>query len=71
MSIVFLPMGIVLATSLFCQLEFKNNAWKQVHTAPIGYSSVYFAKLIVVLAMMAQLFILFNVGIIFLWQYLH
>lgn len=63
MSIVFLPMGIVLATSLFCQLEFKNNAWKQVHTAPIGYSSVYFAKLIVVLAMMAQLFILFNVGI--------
>lgn len=44
MSIVFLPMGIVLATSLFCQLEFKNNAWKQVHTAPIGYSSVYFAN---------------------------
>lgn len=62
MSIVFLPMGIVIATSMLCQLEFKNNAWKQVHAAPVHFSTLYFAKLTVVLVMLAQLILLFNVG---------
>jgi len=62
MSTVFLPMGIVIATSMLCQLEFKNNAWKQVHAAPVHFSTLYFAKLAVVLVMLVQLVLLFNVG---------
>ncbi|MCP9750713.1 ABC transporter permease [Ferruginibacter sp. HRS2-29] len=60
MSLLLLPMGIVLAVSLITQLEFKNNTWKQLHTAPVSFSSIYFSKLMVILVMMLQLFILFN-----------
>src|SRR5215216_6690727 len=34
MTILLLPMGIILATALIVQLEYKNNAWKQLHTTP-------------------------------------
>src|ERR1700689_2206816 len=34
MGFFLLPMGVVLATSLITQLEFRNNAWKQVCTTP-------------------------------------
>jgi hypothetical protein len=62
MSMLLLPMGIVLAVSLITQLEFKNNTWKQLHTAPVPFSSIYFSKLAVILVMMLQLFILFNIA---------
>lgn len=64
MAIFFLPMGAVLATSLVTQLEFKNNAWKLVNTLPLSRSTVYFSKLVVIVAMMGQFFVLFNVGIV-------
>lgn len=62
MAIILLPVGIILATGLITQLEYKNNAWKQLHTTPQGYTTIFFAKLSVILVMMAELFILFNVG---------
>ncbi len=62
MAIMLLPMGIVLAVSLITQLEFKNNTWKQLHTTPVSFGTVYFAKLLVLLVMLVQLFILFNIG---------
>ncbi|HRD56731.1 MAG TPA: ABC transporter permease [Ferruginibacter sp.] len=65
MSIMLLPMGIVLAVSLITQIEFKNNCWKQLHTLPISFSSIYFSKFIVLLVMLVQLIVLFNIGIIF------
>lgn len=63
MAIFILPMGIILATSLIVQLEFKNNAWKQLHTVPQKMITIFSAKLAVILVMMLQLFILFNIGI--------
>ena len=63
MSIFFLPMGVVLATSLIAQLEFRNNSWKQLHTTPQPLTVIFFAKLSVILTMMLQLFVLFNIGI--------
>lgn len=63
MAIFFLPMGAILAASLIAQIEFKNNAWKQVHALPLGLSTIFFAKLSVVLVMMLQFFVLFNVAI--------
>ncbi len=55
-------MGIVLAVSLITQIEFKNNMWKQLHTAPVPFSSIYFSKLVLILLMLAQLFVLFNIA---------
>lgn len=64
MSVMLLPMGIVLAVSLITQIEFKNNTWKQVHTTPVAFTSIFFSKLMVLLFMLLQLVFLFNVGII-------
>ena len=63
MAIFFLPMGAILATSLVTQIEFRNNAWKQVHALPISLATIFFSKLAVVILMMVQFFVLFNVAI--------
>lgn len=63
MTILLLPMGIILATSLITQIEYKNNAWKQLHTTPQTYATIFFAKLSVILVMLFELFALFNLGI--------
>ncbi len=63
MAFLLLPMGIVLAVSLITQLEFKNNCWKQLHAVPAPLTSIYFSKLAVLLTMLLQLFLLFNIGI--------
>lgn len=63
MSILLLPMGIILATGLITQIEYKNNAWKQLHTTPQNFSTIFFAKLLVILIMIIQVFVLFNLGI--------
>jgi len=63
MAFMLLPMGIVLAVSLITQIEFKNNSWKQLHTTPVSFSIIYFSKLAVLLVMLLQLFLFFNIGI--------
>ena len=63
MAIFLLPVGVVLTTSLVTQLEFKNNTWKQLHTMPLSMTTIFFAKLSVILVMLLQFFILFNTGI--------
>ncbi|MEP6748679.1 MAG: ABC transporter permease [Bacteroidota bacterium] len=63
MALFLLPMGVILASSLITQLEFKNNTWKQLHTTPQRLTIIFFAKLTVILVMMLQFFILFNIGI--------
>lgn len=63
MATFFLPMVIILVTALVAQLEFKNNAWKQLHTTPQRYITIFLAKLIVVVGMVVQLLVLFNLGI--------
>src|SRR5688572_6050212 len=61
MSFMLLPLGIVLATSLVTQLEFKNNTWKQLHASPQNLTTIFFSKFAVLLVMMTQLFLLFNI----------
>ncbi len=63
MAIFLLPIGIILSASLITQLEYKNNTWKQWHTTPQHFTTVFFAKLTVIIVMMVQFFILFNIGI--------
>jgi len=61
-ALFLLPMGIILATSLVTQIEFKNNTWKQLHTAPQTFTNMFLAKLAVILVMLLQFLLLFNFG---------
>ena len=63
MEVFLLPIGIILATGLIAQIEYKNNTWKQLHTTPQSLTTIFFAKLLVILIMLAQVFILFNAGV--------
>lgn len=63
MEVFLLPIGIILATGLIAQIEFKNSTWKQVHTTPQAFTTIFFAKFLVVLIMLIEVFILFNMGI--------
>jgi hypothetical protein len=63
MAVFFLPLGAILATSLITQIEFKSNAWKQVHTLPVSTAVIFLSKLAVILVMLAEFLLLFNAGI--------
>ena len=63
MSVFIMPLVIMLGASLIAQLEYRNNTWKQVHATPQSFAVIYVAKLVIILAMVAQLFALFNVAI--------
>lgn len=63
MALFLLPMGVILATTLLSQLEFRNNTWKQLHTTPQYLTTIFFSKLAVILLMLLQFLILFNLGI--------
>jgi hypothetical protein len=63
MAIFLLPLGTILTTALVAQIEYKNNAWKQLHTLPVTLSTIFFSKLSVILMMLLAFFVLFNLGI--------
>ncbi|PQJ10247.1 hypothetical protein CJD36_016305 [Flavipsychrobacter stenotrophus] len=63
MGMFMLPFMLILSTSLITNVEFKNNTWKQLHTTPQSLTTIYFAKFSVIIVMLIQLFLLFNVGI--------
>ncbi|MFL6247378.1 MAG: ABC transporter permease [Thermoanaerobaculia bacterium] len=63
MAVFFLPLGTILAVSLIVQIEFKSNAWKQVHALPLSTPVIFLSKLGVILVMLVQFLFLFNAGI--------
>ncbi|HEV7642518.1 MAG TPA: ABC transporter permease [Pyrinomonadaceae bacterium] len=63
MALFFLPLGAILSTSLITQIEYKNNTWKQLHTLPLSFTTIFFAKLAVIVVLMLEFFALFNLGI--------
>ncbi len=62
MAVFLLPFGIILATALIVQIEYKNNAWKQLHATPQRFATIFFAKFLVLLIMLTEVFVLFNAG---------
>ena len=63
MGLLLLPMGVVLATSLITQIEYRNNTWKQLCTTPQSLSTIFLAKFSVILVMLVEFFLLFTFGI--------
>jgi hypothetical protein len=59
-----LPMFVILICSLIPQLEYKNNAWKQVFASPQTIGNIFFSKFLTILMMILFLFLLFNIFMI-------
>lgn len=63
LAVFVLPMGAIVLTSLVAQVEHRYQGWKQVRATPQSDRAIFSAKLLVVLAMLAQSFVLLNVGL--------
>ncbi|MFT5780597.1 MAG: hypothetical protein ACI837_003560 [Crocinitomicaceae bacterium] len=61
-----LPIGIILICSLIAQVEYKNNNWKQVHTTPQSYTTIFLAKYAALMFLAGIVFVLLNFGILLL-----
>jgi hypothetical protein len=48
LSVVFLPLFILLCSTLLPQIEHRNNTWKQVLTSPQRLWQIYLSKFLVV-----------------------
>ncbi|WP_315817523.1 ABC transporter permease [Paraflavitalea speifideaquila] len=57
----FLPMYVILVTSLIVQIEYRNNSWKQVYASPRSYADIFFSKFLVIHLMIIASLVLFNV----------
>ena len=45
-NFIFLPLFIILISTLLMQIEYRNNTWKQVLTSPQKMINVFFSKFI-------------------------
>ncbi|NML40303.1 ABC transporter permease subunit [Chitinophaga sp. G-6-1-13] len=63
MGFLLLPMGGILVTSLITQLETRSNAWKLLHVTPQRFTTIFLAKLTVILVLLLFFFLLFNINI--------
>lgn len=59
-----LPMFVILVCSLIPQLEYKNNAWKQVFSSPQTVGNIFFSKYLTIILMILFLFLMFNIFMI-------
>lgn len=63
-SFFLLPMFIILICSLIPQIEYKNNAWKQVFASPQPLGNIFFSKFLTIHIIILFLFLLFTVFMI-------
>jgi len=56
-----LPMYIILICAMIPQIEYKNNAWKQVFSSPQSTAEIFFSKFLTVHLMIILALLLFNV----------
>lgn len=59
-----IPIGVILICTLITQIEYKNNNWKQVHTTPQRYSTIFLAKFTTLILLTILVFLLLNIGIL-------
>ena len=56
-GLLALPLFLILVCTLLPQIEYRNNTWKQVLTAPQRKASVFFSKFIVIQLLTMAFFI--------------
>lgn len=60
LSSFLFPMYVILICTLIPQIEFKNNAWKQVYATPQKLTDIYLSKFITIQLMIFLFYVLFN-----------
>lgn len=58
------PMYVILICTLIPQIEYKNNAWKQVFASPQSEGNIFFSKFISIHMMILFLYVMFNLFMI-------
>lgn len=61
-----LPMGVILVCGLITQIEYKNNNWKMVHTAPVSFLTIFFSKFLTLMVLTCAVYVIMSIGICFL-----
>ena len=59
-----IPIGVILICLLITQIEYKNNNWKQVHTTPQKYSTIFLSKFTILFLLAILVFLLLYIGIL-------
>jgi hypothetical protein len=59
-----LPAGVILMCSLITQIEYKNNNWKQLHTTPQKYGTIFLSKFTTLLILIITVFLFFTLGVL-------
>lgn len=60
----FLPMYVILVTSLVVQIEYRNNTWKQVYASPRSYADIFFSKFLIVHLLILSSIFLYNIFLV-------
>ncbi|TGB02639.1 ABC transporter permease [Halobacillus salinus] len=66
-AILFLPLMVAVFSALVCRYEHQHNSWKQLFTMPVKRKSVFLAKYVMVMGMVAInqflfMLVIFGVG---------
>lgn len=64
MAAMFLPMYVILVTSLVVQIEYRNNTWKQVYASPRSYADIFFSKFLVIHLLILSSIVLYNLFLV-------
>ena len=59
-AILFLPLFVILITSLVPQLEHRNNTWKQVLASPQTKFNIYFSKFLIIQLLILLFLVMHN-----------
>ena len=65
LNLVFLPLFIILITSLVPQLEHRNNTWKQVLASPQSKFNIYFSKFLIIQLLILLFLVVYNILVTF------
>lgn len=60
LSVFIFPMFVILIATLIPQIEYKNNAWKQVFASPQSLASIFFSKFITIHFIIFFFYLLFT-----------
>src|SRR5687768_13729368 len=59
MVVMIFPMFVILICTLIPQIEYKNNAWKQVFASPQSLANIYFSKFVTIHLMLFFFYFMF------------
>ncbi len=60
LNILFLPLYIILVCTIVPQIEYRNNTWKQVFSAPQSLRTIFLSKFLIVHLLILLFFIFYN-----------